>query len=58
MKSLSWFAVCCLSVAYASAADVHVSPDGSDESPATVTQEPIHILLHPGVYILAPMTNG
>ncbi len=37
MKRVSWFAVCCLSVAYASAADFHVSPDGSDENPATAT---------------------
>ena len=37
MKRLSWFAVCLFSVACASAADVHVSPDGSDENPATAT---------------------
>ena len=73
MKRLSWFAVCCLSVACASAADFHVSPDGSDENPATVTapvkslekardlaraarkakpDEPIQILLHPGIYMV------
>ena len=73
MKRLSWFAVCCLSVAYASAADFHVSPDGSDENPATAAapvkslekardlaragrkakpDEPIHILLHPGIYMV------
>lgn len=73
MKCLSWFAVCCMSVAYASAADIHVSPDGSDESPATATarvkslekardlaraarkvkpEEPIQILLHPGIYMV------
>ena len=37
MKRLFWFVVGCLSVAYASAADFHVSPDGSDENPATAT---------------------
>ena len=37
MKCLFWFVVSCLSVAYASAADFHVSPDGSDENPATAT---------------------
>ncbi|NQT15292.1 MAG: right-handed parallel beta-helix repeat-containing protein [Planctomycetes bacterium] len=73
MKRLFCFAVCCLSVAYASAADFHVSPDGSDENPATVTapvkslekardlaravrkaepDEPIRILLHPGIYMV------
>ena len=73
MKRLSWFAVCCLSVAYASAADFHVSPDGSDDNPATATapvkslekardlaraarkatpEEPIQILLHPGIYMV------
>ena len=36
MKFLSWLVVCCLSVAYASAAEIHVSPNGSDENPATV----------------------
>ena len=62
-----------MSVAYASAADFHVSPDGSDENPATVTapvkslekardlaraarkakpDEPIRILLHPGIYMV------
>jgi parallel beta-helix repeat protein len=71
MKRLFWFAVCCLSVACASAADFHVSPNGADENPATVTapvrslekardlarsarkakpDEPIQILLHPGIY--------
>ena len=37
MKCLFWFVVSCLSVAYASAADFHVSPDGSDQNPATAT---------------------
>ncbi|NLY00940.1 MAG: right-handed parallel beta-helix repeat-containing protein [Rhodopirellula sp.] len=73
MKRLSWFAICCLSVAYASAADFHVSPGGSDENPATASapvkslekacdlaraarkakpEEPIRILLHPGIYMV------
>ncbi len=71
MKQLIWFAACFLSVAYASGADIHVSPDGSDENAATADapiqslekardlarasrkakpEEPICILLHPGIY--------
>lgn len=73
MKRLLWFAVCCLPVAYASAAEIHVSPDGSDDHPATAAapvkslekardlaravrkakpEEPIQILLHPGIYMV------
>jgi len=37
MKRLAWFAVCFLSVVSASAAEFYVSPDGSDENPASVT---------------------
>ena len=43
MKHFFWFAVCCMSVAYASAAEFHVSPDGSDENPATAAN-PVHHL--------------
>ncbi len=35
MKLVLGSAVCCMSVAYASAAEFHVSPEGSDENPAT-----------------------
>gem|GEM_PF-4616281 len=37
MKRLAWFAVCFMSVVSASAAEFYVSPDGSDENPASVT---------------------
>ena len=37
MKQLLWFSLCCLSVAQVPAADFHVSPDGSDDNPATAT---------------------
>ncbi|NLS95268.1 MAG: hypothetical protein GXX96_24180 [Planctomycetaceae bacterium] len=73
MKHFIWFAVCSLSVACASAAEFHVSPNGSDENPATAAapvkslekardlaraarklkpEEPINILLQPGIYML------
>ena len=73
MKRLCWFAFCCLSVACASGAEFHVSPNGADENPATASapvkslekardlaraarkanpDEPIEILLHPGIYMV------
>jgi hypothetical protein len=36
MKRLFWIVFCWMTAANASAADFHVSPDGSDENPATV----------------------
>ena len=73
MKRCCWLIVCYFFAAQLSAAEIHVSPDGSDQNRATASapvqslqkardlaraarkakpNEPIDILLHPGIYMV------